>query len=363
MSISTTLTHSLEAWKYLRGLVCLYKPPNYSQKSLIFQLKNKVSQDLNLMERTVDQSETELIEANSNNSEEGNLILKTDTMEVMTTGDITDYSTHPLVLGPGYHPNDIQPSRINNLSDKVSGISLVAINESGRRMASKLRGANLLKTYHIRGEFGRATNTGWATGKTVMCQGFQHVQSRPWLLDQMLVNISSSHQARAWQVAEVGLETEDAYQMACQGPVRPKLLSEMIIYNLAMRELKMPHFLLEVQCVDSGQDDQQSLVTLVQEVAIKCKTVCHVTSIRCAALGPWIPDHALLHKHLSLQNVLNNISDNRKLYKEYVSKPHTLFSPTIKEKRSREKLQSKKNKENTNSDDLYTIDTRHLETF
>ena len=362
MSISTTLTHSLEAWKYLRGLVCLYKPPNYSQKSLLFQLKHKVSQDLNLMERTVEQSDTELIEANSDNSEDNNLILRTDTMDVMTTGDITDYSTHPLVLGPGYHPTDFQQSRINNLSDRVSGISLVAINESGRQMAKTLIKANLLKTYHIRGEFGRATRTGWADGKTVMCQGYKHVQSRPWLLDQMLVNITSSHQARAWQVAEVGLETEDAYQLACQGPVRPKLLSEMIIYNLAIKELKMPHFLLEVQCVDMNQDDQQSLVTLVQEIAIKCKTVCHVTSIRCAALGPWNTDHALLHKHLSLQNVLNNISENRRLYKEFIAKPCTLFTPTIKEKRSREKP-PKKPRENTNQDDLYTIDTRHLETF
>lgn len=35
--------------------------------------------------------------------------------------------------------------------------------------------------------------------------------------------------------------------------------------------------------------------------------------IRLAQHGWWTCDHALLHKHWTLQHVLNNMSDNRKL--------------------------------------------------
>ena len=65
----------------------------------------------------------------------------------------------------------------------------------------------------------------------------------------------------SWQVAQVGLDTQEAYEMACRGPVRPSILSETLIYNIQLKECSLPHFMLELQCIQGSNDgDQGQLV-------------------------------------------------------------------------------------------------------
>ena len=100
MTITKQLTHSTEAWKYLRGLVCLYKLPQYPLSNLITILKSNCSMDLNHMKRTVESEGQELIsDGNSQGNFLGNneaglieskqkLILSTKSTDIMTTSDI-----------------------------------------------------------------------------------------------------------------------------------------------------------------------------------------------------------------------------------------------------------------------------------
>jgi len=306
------------------------------------------SMDLNHMKRTVESEGQELLsDGNSQGNFLGNneaglieskqkLILSTKSTDIMTTNDISDYSVHPSVLGPAYDIKDFKAYIVNPMGDKASGLCVIGLNDHGVRQAQILKRAKFLTTYHVKGEFGRATRTGWVDGKTAKCQGYKHLQKKSWLLEQMLVNISSSNQARAWNVAGVGLETEEAYEIACQGAVRPKELNETLVYNISLKQCKLPHFLMEVQCIEGPNDqDQTYLVRLIEEIAIKCRTVAHVSQISCAALGPWTKDQTLLHKQLTLQNVLNNISDNRKIYREFIAKPHGIFRTNVQTKQSR----------------------------
>lgn len=68
---------------------------------------------------------------------------------------------------------------------------------------------------------------------------------------------------------------------------------------------------------------------MVEELGIKCRTVASVHSVRCAAIGPWSADNSLLLKHFTLQNVLNNMSDNRKLYRQSVARAGNIHRPNI----------------------------------
>ena len=368
MSITTTLTHSSEAWKFLRGLVCLYKPPGYPAPSLLGVTRHKLAADLNCMERSVDTEDGHLL---SDGSEQGltevssKLVSSSQTTDILSSTGITDYSSHPFVLGDPYDYHDFEVSTVNKLGDRVSGLLLLGINDP--RLVWRLRRAKLLTTLQVRGEFGRATRTGWADGKTAMCKGWQYLRTKEGLLASMLTNISAAHQARAWSVAEVGVDTQEAFELASRGPVRPKLLTETLIYNIELKEFRPPHFMLEVQCVEGENDPQQShIVRLVEEVALKCRTVAHVSSIRCSALGPWTADSALLSKHVSLQNVLDNISVNRKLYKEFLAKPRSIFNSNIKHKKSKYKSKpsaSKHNHANKTSDSDSMHDSRFLETL
>ena len=72
----------------------------------------------------------------------------------------------------------------------------------GNTEARAPRNAKLLTTFHINGEWGRATSTGWATGKTRKCHTWRHLVGRPWLVDQCLSNIQAGHQARGWTVSK-----------------------------------------------------------------------------------------------------------------------------------------------------------------
>ena len=108
MSITTQLTHSNEAWKLLRGLVCLYKPPGYPASSLYGMLKNRITQDLNCMERTVYSDENLLPDPEQFGleAEQSRLVVTSGDTEIVSSQTIRDYSTHPAVLGHGFHHQD-----------------------------------------------------------------------------------------------------------------------------------------------------------------------------------------------------------------------------------------------------------------
>ena len=328
MSITTQLTHSAETWHYLRGLVSLYKPAGYPAYSMVKMMRVRLAEDLNCMRRS-HEAEADLLTDRGGGAD----VVSTTDSAVVVGGDEEDYSSHPAVLGPGYTWQDIRTMVVNPIGEKSSGVLLVGVNRVGVTQARALRAASLMRTYHVKGELGRATSTGWVGGKTVMCQGWTQLAARPYRIQQMLANISGANQARAWNVSAFGLDTQEGYELALQGPVRPQMPSETIVYNIKLKEFKPPMFMMELHCIDGENDrTQEHIVQLVQEVALKCKTVCHVHSLRCAAFGPWTADTTLLGKQLNLQDILNNISDNRKIYKQHVAKPHGLFTSNIKPK-------------------------------
>ena len=337
MSITTQLTHSSQAWNYLRGLVCVYKPPRYSLGSVLRKLRYNVAEDLNCMERTYSDNEDirKIDSSESNNFNALQLSSNDELLEIESKSNV-DYGNHPLVLGPAYVQEDLKTYHINKLGPNSSGLCLIGLADRGVNLGKAIQKAKLMTTYHIRGEFGRATRTGWADGKTAMCKGYQHIKAKSWLLEQMLVNITSSHQARAWNVAEIGVETEEAYQLASKGPIRPKIMTETIVCNMKLKELKLPYFMIELHCIESDAfEEQKDIVRMIEEIGLKCRTVAHVSSIRCAAIGPWTTEDALLQKQLSLQNILDNISDNRKMYKQFVRKKGGLYTPNIRSKNSK----------------------------
>ena len=319
----------------LRGLICLYKPPGYPASSLYGMLKNRITQDLNCMERTLYGDENLLPDPGEFGLDR-EVLMRVGGKEIVSTKHIRDYSSHPAVLGHGFHHSDHKVYGVNILGDKSSGVCLIGLNEGGVSLARAVKRARLMSTYHIKAEFGRATTSGWYDGKTAKCEGWQYIRRRTHLLEQLLVNISSAHQSRVWEVAEVAVDSQEAYELAVKGPVRPKMISEPLVYSISLLEAQLPHFTLEVQVVEgSGDQDQGPLVRLVEELAIKCRTVASVHSVRCAALGPWTAADSLLFKHIDLQNVLNNISDNRKIHREFLSKPGNLYTPNIIEKKSK----------------------------
>ena len=95
-----------EAWKLLRGIVCVYKPSDYNLRTFVNKIKSNLAQDLNEMERSIESNyihpmDSELalenhIHNNNNDAQQLNKY-ESDFAELVAP----DYSRHPLVLGKG----------------------------------------------------------------------------------------------------------------------------------------------------------------------------------------------------------------------------------------------------------------------
>ena len=100
-----TVKSASDAWKLLKGLVCIYKPSEYPLGSFIARLKRNLVEDLNEMQRSIESNythpiNTNFIDRNSDMTE--NHTNELDKYESDMTELISpDYSRHPLVLGKG----------------------------------------------------------------------------------------------------------------------------------------------------------------------------------------------------------------------------------------------------------------------
>ena len=100
-----TVKTASDAWKLLKGLICVYKPSDYPLGSFVYTLRRNLVQDLNEMRRSVEcnsisPSGGELIGSDGNLEDNHLLDIKkyeSDYKELVPP----DYSIHPLVLGKG----------------------------------------------------------------------------------------------------------------------------------------------------------------------------------------------------------------------------------------------------------------------
>lgn len=366
----SSLIYSAEAWRLLHGLVSVYKPAGMSQKMLYKVLQHALVNDLNAMQRKVEPgfllgsssgqvdvarrytqwpqsklvdnkmeiSAMASIESTRPETEDnrGELLsgraveeswyrselelpdepvgsLPLDRVEQLS---LLDYSSHPSVLGPGYRIEDITVEAANVLPANSSGVVVLGLNKSAK-LAKTIRRRNPLLSLEVECQFGKATDTGFRDGKTVAKATWKHLKNRRWHMDQIVSNIQATHQKMAWKAMDLDPESQEAYELAVQGPIKPDMLTDTIIYGIRCLDWKLPSFTLKVECVG---ENQQFIHDLVSEIAIRLKTHGHCTKIRCGQVGPFTADQSLLPQQLNLESVLRKIGQTKKLVR--ANKPH-----------------------------------------
>lgn len=356
------LIYSSDAWRLLNGIVSIYKPPGMSPKFLLKMLQNRIVSDLNRMQRRVDPSflvsagadlnrgssridqraVCQLADSTSDSAplaidgraaapavtlavdSEGNLVgpapLLVDSggggLSVNSSGKladtgtdswpgaaIQDYSSHPLVLGPAYEASDVQLHAANIVSSRCSGLMVVGINE-GCETAAAFRSTRPLLSCQLVGEWGQATATGFADSKTIAKATWRHLKGKQWRLEHILSSVQAAHQKMAWTVAEVDIKSQEAYDLAVQGPVKPASLSDTLIYGIRVRNYSPPEFKLDIQYIG---ENHRFLLDLVSEIGIRCKTFAHTKKFRVGQVGWFTADTALVPQEFSLQSVLQNM--------------------------------------------------------
>lgn len=190
----------------------------------------------------------------------------------------------------------------------------------------RLCDSNQLRTYELRGEFGKASDTHTPLSKIVEKATYRHITAAR--LERLLGSIQSAYQVQAFKYAGVPLNSQAAFEMAAKDTVRPADKSPPLVYNIRCLELDLPYFTLELSCI---HETENYLLQLVHEIGLHLRScaICH--RVRLIRYGLFNTDLALLRKHWTLEYILRNIQDCRQLVGQELLEPHSPHFTDINE--------------------------------
>jgi len=71
-------------------------------------------------------------------------------------------------------------------------------------------------------------------GKLVEKATFDHLIGRPQVLDRTLASIRASHQRSSFLCNKVNLQSQEAYELAAKGPIRPDKYGPTLVRFLSV---------------------------------------------------------------------------------------------------------------------------------
>ncbi|CAK9301159.1 unnamed protein product [Gordionus sp. m RMFG-2023] len=309
------LTYGPHAWNLLKGVFCIYKPPDLNMANVVSSLKNKISNELNGLEpRPPNKLEfyKEYID------------LTTNKVETYKKEKI-DLSDHILSVGARYVPEEIGVSYLFNSNTFMSGLHLVAINTIKYDIINfkKTRSINV---YICTGKFGRATSDYTQNGITTQRKPFNHVSLTK--LERILSIIKCNHRRELIKYSGVDdIRSQAAYTLASKGLLLNSILdlSPPIITDIKLLEFRPPYFSLEISAVN---EFPAYLCQVIHDIGADLKSCSHSISMRRIQSGPFTIDHSLSSAEWNLGAIIHNIHN--------VSRP--IYLQAIKEYRERHRF-------------------------
>ncbi|XP_059514182.1 pseudouridylate synthase TRUB2, mitochondrial isoform X2 [Myotis daubentonii] len=250
----------------LHGLFATYKPPGLHWKHLRDTVELQLLKGLNAGKPPAPEQRVRFLLGPVEGSEEKELTLTATSVPTLTN--------HPLVLGVG----------------------------QGRSLLTDMYNAHLTKDYTVRGLLGKATDDFREDGRLVEKTTYDHVTREK--LDRILAVIQGSHQKALVTYSNLDLQTQEAYEMAVKGLIRPMNKSPMLITGIRCLHFAPPEFLLEVQCM---HETQKQLRRLVHEIGLELKTTAVCSHVRRTRDGFFTLEDALLRTQWDLHSIQDAI--------------------------------------------------------
>ncbi|XP_069436170.1 pseudouridylate synthase TRUB2, mitochondrial isoform X2 [Ovis canadensis] len=246
----------------LQGLFAVYKPPGLKWKHLRDTVELQLLKGLNAGKPPAPKQRVRFLLEPVDSSKEKELTL--------TANRVPTLIDHPLVLGVGH----------------------------GCGLLTDMYNAHLTKDYTVRGLLGKATDDFCEDGRLVEKTTYDHVTREK--LDRILAVIQGSHQKALVTYSNLDLQTQEAYEMAVSGVIRPMNKSPMLITGIRCLQFAPPEFLLEVQCM---HETQKQLRRLVHEIGLELKSTAVCTQVRRTRDGFFTLDDALLRTQWDLLSI------------------------------------------------------------
>ncbi|XP_050743881.1 pseudouridylate synthase TRUB2, mitochondrial isoform X2 [Drosophila biarmipes] len=213
----------------------------------------------------------------------------------------TDLSDHVLSAGPRYLPKDLSCSTVSSLGDYTSGVLLFGINK-GTGQSSRIRKNRPVRVYHITGRLGCATENHLPDSRVTMRANHRHVSADR--ISGLAASMQASHQRKMFELCGVDLQTQEAYEMACRGLLRPANENQPIVYGIKLIHFDRPHFTLELHSINETQD---YLTALVHDLALELRTAAHCSQLRCVRHAHFDVRDSLLRNSWHLPGIIKNL--------------------------------------------------------
>lgn len=190
-------------------------------------------------------------------------------------------------------------------------ISVLGLNK-GVKFAKYLRNGAPIQTFHVTGKFGKSTESNFHGDRIVNKACFKHVSSGK--IQSLLSSLQATYQKQMYDMSGLDIQSQDAYELACKGLIRPKNTKSPVIYGLRNIEFTGNTFTMEVQSMNASE---VLLAELVFNIALQLRTVAHCTKIRCTRYGYFTYEDSLLRSHWNLQNVLESMHECQRIWNEH----------------------------------------------
>ncbi|KFO31896.1 mitochondrial mRNA pseudouridine synthase TRUB2 isoform X1 [Fukomys damarensis] len=275
----------------LNGLFAVYKPPGLKWLHLRDTVEMQLLKGLNARKPPVPKQRIRFLLCPVEGSDKKELTLTATSVPTLTD--------HPLVRGPAFTSLKIGVG--HRLDVQSSGVLVLGVGH-GCKLLTDLYDAHLTKDYTVRGLLGKATDNFQEDGRLVEKTTYDHVTREK--LERILCVIQGSHQKALVMYSNLDLQSQEAYEMAVRGVIRPMDKSPMLISGIRCLHFTPPEFLLEVQCVN---ETQQQLRKLVHEIGLELKTTAICSQVRRTRDGFFTLDDALLRTQWDLNSIQDAI--------------------------------------------------------
>uniref|UniRef100_F1LAL8 tRNA pseudouridine synthase 2 n=1 Tax=Ascaris suum TaxID=6253 RepID=F1LAL8_ASCSU len=282
-----------DIWSVLHGVICVHKPRDVSLTSLKKILVSAICSDANecIPPPRIPTIELPIVEPHP----------KSQALVIVGMRKQLDYSSHPLVVGQPFRKEDIRIEEMHYLGPASSGVCLFGIND-GCEQLEGLRERAWINEYRLLGQLGRETHKNEIRGKVVVKREYDGVTR--YRMQKLLSRVQAQYKRLAFELANVDLQSQEAFELACKGLPRAKILGTPIVYGISLNSFKAPHFSLTLNCVS---ETDSFLRDFIREIAISLGTTASCRRLLCSRIGPFDAEHSLLDKHFTLSNIFTNM--------------------------------------------------------
>ncbi|KAM4025152.1 pseudouridylate synthase TRUB2, mitochondrial isoform 1-T3 [Anomaloglossus baeobatrachus] len=294
------------AFRKLHGIFAVYKPPGIRWKFVRDTIEMKLLQGLNSLKNHPPPQQQILFLPESNENSSG--------VEVANVvSSVPSLADHILVKGPSFTFLKIGVG--HKLDTQSSGVFVLGVG-SGNKLLTDMYENHYTKDYTVSGMFGKATDDFMDVGKVIEKTTYKHITKDR--LDRVLAMIQGSNQKALLMHSQVDLQSQEAYEMAAQGQLRPMVKSPPLVLGVRCIEFSPPNFTLEIQCM---HETQQYLRKLIHEIGLELRSTAVCTKVRRTRDGPFTLNWALTHGHWDLNSITRAIDECKPIAAE-LQKPN-----------------------------------------